>query len=143
MSQKLTSIPAVAPQMKCRPYGMAQKNRVLPSNSALQRWWLRRSRRKLSGTSKISATSCGSGLSVKGGLDQANHRRDHEPGARHVGVEPADDFDVPAIEPHLLFRLAQRRFRRPAVLRLDVTTGEADLTRMVGEMRGALGEQHR
>ena len=32
---------------------------------------------------------------------------------------------------------------RPAVLRLDVTTGEADLTRMVGEVRGALGEQHR
>ena len=74
--------------------------------------WLRGSTTKDSGTSNASATSNGSIASGKGGCDDADDRGDLEPGAGHIGVEPADHRHMVARQPDFLFGLAQRRLDR-------------------------------
>ena len=101
-----------------------------------------RSRITRSGTSKTPATSRGSGVERTCVGHDADDGRDREPRARQESVERADDVHGLGFEPNLLVRLAQRRIG----LRLagcETAAGQADLSGVILEMRGALREQHR
>src|SRR6185503_2273228 len=72
---------------------------------------------------------------------EADNGRDGEAGTRQELVERADDFDGLWLEPDFLVRLAERRFGR-ALAGRDTAAGQANLARVILEMRRAFGEQH-
>ena len=78
-------------------------------------------------------------IDAKRRLHHPDHGRHGEAGPRDVAVEAADHVHVPAGEPDLLLRLPEGRVLGRMVAAFHVTAGEADLTRMMGEMIGPLG----
>src|SRR3970282_2939925 len=68
-------------------------------------------------------------------------RRDEKTRARHMRLETPRDRDLVRRETDLLMRLAQRRIDDGLAGRFDAPSGEADLARMVLEVRGTFREQ--
>ena len=77
------------------------------------------------------------------GLHQPDDRRDDEAGAGRVGRHRPEDFDLRGFEADLLVGLAQRGRGGVGVARFDAAAGKADLARVIGQVIGALRQQHR
>ncbi len=76
-------------------------------------------------------------------MNEGNDRGYDEPGPGDIDIEVTDHLDGTTIETNLLLGFAQGGIHRPFVRRLDVPAGKADLPRMVGEVSGPPGQQHR
>src|SRR5687767_4276849 len=75
-------------------------------------------------------------------LDPSDHRADPEARGHFVIGQAADNVDTASREPDFLFGLAQRGLHAILVALLDSSAWKADLTRMIVEMFGALGQEH-
>ena len=141
-SARLTSIPAVAPQMLRPSIGQHEEYPRPPGRFALRAVVVapvedvgERHLERLGDLVRVDRQRVGR-------RDDADDRGDLEPGAGDVGVEPADDADELARQADLLLGLAQRGGDGVGILLLDPAAGKRDLPGMRREMRRALGQQH-
>ena len=82
------------------------------------------------------------GFDIKGRRHDANDRHYGKTGARPVIGKPADDLDVAPMNADLLFRFAKCRFLGRDVAPFDMAARKADLSRVMRQIIGALGQQH-
>ena len=81
------------------------------------------------------------GDEIEARLHEAEHRGDSVAGAGDVVGHAADEFDIGGVEADFLLRLAQSGGFGVGVLGVDASAGEADLSGVLVQVRGALGQQ--
>src|SRR5262245_9917491 len=117
-------------QARAVPFEPADSQRAAVENEA---------ERHLEDARDLARIGCRDELAI---FDQADDGSYGEAGTREELVERADDFDGFLLEPDFLVRLAQRR-RGRGLGGLDTAARQADLARMILEMRRARREQNR
>jgi hypothetical protein len=73
---------------------------------------------------------------------QTDHGHHGKAGAGDIGIQRTEHADMAAVQSDLFLGLAQSRRDHVRILGIDAAAGETDLPGMVGQMRGALGQDH-
>jgi hypothetical protein len=81
-------------------------------------------------------------LQVQRRSHQPDHRCDHETGAGAVLRQATENLDLRRNQPDFLLGFAQRGGLGRGIAFFAAAAGKADLTGVVAQMRGALGQQH-